>query len=88
MNEQNKKLSGTHPSKMTQQNQIFAVFDELIAGHNSFDWSAVVKAVKATKIPVTNWLKVRGVLQWFINEGTLVRTPSVHVEEYVVQRGN
>lgn len=63
--------------------RIFAVFDKLIAERDSFDWNTVLREVRAAQIPVKNWLKVRAVLQWFINEGIIQRTDSVTEERYI-----
>lgn len=45
------------------------------------DWKVIVTAVEAQMV-IKNWLKVRGVLQWMINQGQVKRFASVHVEEY------
>ncbi|ERJ36193.1 hypothetical protein L810_0726 [Burkholderia sp. AU4i] len=34
------------------------------------------------KMSIRNWLDVRGVLQWGINNGRFKRIPDVHVEAY------
>lgn len=66
--------------------RVFAVFDRLISSNSSFDWHTIMQEVKADKIPVKNWMRVRNVLQGFINRGALVRSSDTRVEEYVVQR--
>lgn len=45
------------------------------------DWQVIVKAIEE-QMAIKNWLKVRGVLQWMINQGQVKRVASVHVEEY------
>ncbi|WP_264165019.1 hypothetical protein [Burkholderia cepacia] len=34
------------------------------------------------KMSIRNWLDVRGVLQWGINNGRFERIPDIHVEAY------
>ena len=46
------------------------------------DWADIVESVKQAKIPVKNWLVVRGVLQWMINEKMVVRIKNIHQEQY------
>tara|TARA_R100001463_G_scaffold124249_1_gene181174 strand:+ start:247 stop:489 length:243 start_codon:yes stop_codon:yes gene_type:complete len=44
-------------------------------------WKTIVATVRA-KHRVKNWMTIRGVLQFFKNEGLLNRTSDLHVEEY------
>ena len=46
------------------------------------EWSDIVESVKSAKIPIKNWLVVRGVLQWMINEQMVVRINNIHKEQY------
>lgn len=46
------------------------------------DWSDIVQSVEQAKIPVKNWLVVRGILQWMINQKMIVRIKNVHCEQY------
>ena len=46
------------------------------------EWSDIVESVKSAKIPIKNWLVVRGVLQWMINEQIVVRINDIHKEQY------
>jgi len=46
------------------------------------EWSDIVDSVTQAKIPVKNWMTVRGVLQWMINEKMIVRIKDVHKEQY------
>jgi len=46
------------------------------------EWADIVESVEQAKIPVKNWLVVRGVLQWMINEKMVVRTKNIHQEKY------
>ena len=59
----------------------------LLAIQSSFknglsDWDDIVNSVNQAKIPVKNWLVVRRVLQWMINEKMVVRIKNVHEEIY------
>jgi hypothetical protein len=47
-------------------------------------WSDIVKSVEDAKIPVKNWMDVRGVLQWMLNEKIIVRIKDVHKEQYSI----
>jgi len=46
------------------------------------DWNDIIQSVNQAKIPVKNWLVVRGVLQWMINEKMVVRIKNIHQEQY------
>jgi len=46
-------------------------------------WEGLVIDIKAKGIKVSNWLSVRGVLQWGIDEGYIVRTSSLIDENYI-----
>lgn len=48
----------------------------------SFNWKDIVHAVEWQNCKVKNWMTIRGILQWYINEGLIERTDDVHVEEY------
>ncbi len=72
----------------TFNNRVFAVFDRLIDNSSSFDWNTIMREVQADKIPVKNWLRVRHVLQWFVDRETLVRSSDIRVEEYIVRKDN
>jgi len=59
----------------------------LVAIQNAFtngmcEWDDIVNSVNQAKIPVKNWLVVRGVLQWMINEKMVVRIKNIHQEQY------
>ena len=49
-------------------------------------WQEIMEAVSAV-VPVKNWMPVRGVLQFLLNQGALVRDPNVHVERYRLVTG-
>lgn len=53
---------------------------EIIEG-SYISWADIVVKVKE-QVSITNWMYVRSVLQDLINDGTVVRKQSVHVEEY------
>jgi len=46
------------------------------------DWANIVQSVEEAKIPVKDWLVVRGVLQWMINNKMVVRIKNIHQEQY------
>jgi len=71
-------------SRMSQK-EMQAVLDviEKTVGRRGAEWKQIVKAVKAEGIEVKNWLDVRGVLQWMINEEMIVREPDIRKERYV-----
>jgi hypothetical protein len=59
----------------------------LLAIQSSFtdgisDWDDIINSVNQAKIPVKNWMDVRGVLQWMINQKMVVRIKNVHEEKY------
>jgi hypothetical protein len=61
----------------------------LIAIQNAFkngmcEWNDIVQSVEQAKIPVKNWMIVRGVLQWMLNEKMVVRIKDVHKEQYTI----
>lgn len=45
-------------------------------------WGDIRDAVKASNARVSNWMTIRGVLQWFIAEGLIKRTCNLRAEEY------
>jgi len=45
-------------------------------------WGDIREAVKASKAQVSDWMTIRGVLQWFIAEGLIKRTSNLRAEEY------
>jgi len=62
-----------------------SIIEGLLDGEVSkLEWRKdFVEPIKATKIRVRNWLNIRGVIQWYINEGYIVRTKDVRKEEWV-----
>lgn len=69
--------------KTTNEN-IFLVLEKTCEGKKKVSWEQIVDAVKESGMVIKNWMKVRNVLQWFINNGRLVRTTDIHVEEYII----
>lgn len=47
-------------------------------------WGQMKESINQAGMKVANWMTVRGVLQFMLNEGILKRTEDVHVEEYEV----
>lgn len=65
---------------------VIAVFERLIRSKASLEWKEIVAAVEAEAIVVANWLNVRGVLQYYVSHGILVRdTTNLRVERYEVR---
>lgn len=56
---------------------------EAVAESDPCPWSKMVEKVKEKQLPVTNWLKVRRVLQYMINHGEIERVNNVRVEHYI-----
>ncbi len=69
--------------KTTNEN-IFLVIDKTCEGKKKVSWEQIVAAVKESGMVIKNWMKVRNVLQWFINNERLVRSSDLHVEEYII----
>ncbi|WP_155631480.1 hypothetical protein [Burkholderia cepacia] len=65
---------------VNQQHECLAILTATI-GENPVHWSEIKTAV-SEKMSIRNWLDVRGVLQWGINNGRFKRIPDVHVEAY------
>lgn len=67
-------------------NNIFTVLSKLAEDNKGkkVAWSQMVQAVNQSGMKIQNWLTVRNVLQFMINEGMVKRTSDVHVEEYDV----
>ena len=70
-------------AKRITDDQIFAEFDTLIEKNTSFNWDDVRVAMRAIGFD-GNWMQVRGCLQWFKDEGVVVRTKDVHNEIFEV----
>jgi len=47
-------------------------------------WQVIVEAVKEAGIKVTNWMDVRSILQFAINEKLIGRRRSTHEERYLI----
>jgi hypothetical protein len=69
--------------KTTNEN-IFLVLDKTCEGKKKVSWEQIVEAVKESGMVIKNWMKVRNVLQWFINHQRLTRTSDLRVEEYII----
>ena len=64
-------------------NNIFDAISSIVKPGSTISWGDIVAAVNAAGMVVPNWLKVRGVLQFMINKGTLTRTADIHNEDYI-----
>ena len=67
------------------QNKTVEFLDQFVESNNSrFTWEELVSEVQDSGAIVKNWLTIRGVLQWFIDEGLIKRNRSdLNVEEYL-----
>ena len=63
---------------------IFLVIERTCEGKKKVSWQEIVADVKATGMVIKNWMKVRNVLQAFVNNQRLSRAKDVMVEEYQV----
>jgi hypothetical protein len=64
-------------------NNIYTVLTNLCVSGNTVSWQEMMNAINDSGMKITNWLKVRGVLQYMIKNKMVARTPDIHVEEYV-----
>ena len=53
-------------------------------GIKKFSWGELKEEVENSKCVVKNWLTIRGVLAYFIDNDTIKRTDDIRVEEYEV----
>jgi hypothetical protein len=69
----------------TTNENIFNVLSKLVEESKGkfLTWSQFVAAINKSGMQITNWLKVRGVLQFMINENMIERRQDIHVEEYL-----
>ena len=66
------------------QNKTVEFIEQFVESNDSkFTWQELVNEIEASGATVKNWLSIRSVLQWFINEGLIERTKDVHSEEYI-----
>ena len=66
------------------QNKAAQFIEQFVESNDSkFTWDQLADEVEASGATVKNWLTIRGVLQWFINEGLIQRTKDLHAEEYI-----
>ena len=67
------------------QNKTIEFIEQFVESNDSeFTWQELVNEVQASGATVKNWLTIRGVLQWFINEGLIKRNRSdLNIEEYI-----
>lgn len=63
-----------------KQRQCLAILTKTITAV-PVDWSDIVKAVEA-EMTIKNWLHVRGVLQYMLNQKQIARVDDVFTERY------
>ena len=68
--------------KATPEN-IYEVLNSVCISGETVSFLQMMDAVNASGMKIKNWLKVRGVLQYMINNNMLSRTSDLHVEEYL-----
>lgn len=67
--------------KATAEN-IYEVLLSMYKANDEISWQQIVDTINKTGMKVTNWLKVRAVLQAFRNQEMLIRSDDVRVEVY------
>lgn len=67
--------------KATPDN-IYEVLKNLCISGKTVSFLQMKDAINDSGMKITNWLKVRGVLQYMINKNMVTRTTDLHVEEY------
>lgn len=68
---------------MTKNEKIYNAIQTALR-NGTCTWGEIVKSVEDAKIPIKNWMVVRGVLQWMLNEKMIVRIKDVHIEQYSI----
>lgn len=67
------------------QNKAFVImFEHCQQNQGSIAWETIVQQIKDAKCRISNWLTVRNILQWFLNENFIKRSSDLRVEEYLV----
>lgn len=63
--------------KRADRERVLKVLFVLFKGNagRTLDWDDIMGAVKADGMKIKNWLDVRGVLQFFMDQGLVVRVP-------------
>ena len=51
-------------------NNIYTVLSDLCVSKNTVSWKQIVNEINNSGMKITNWLKVRGVLQYMIKNKT------------------
>ena len=66
------------------QNVAVDVIEAFVADENAetLSWDKIMNSVKESGAKVKNWLTIRGVLQYFMDENIIKRTENLSVEEY------
>jgi len=66
---------------LTKQTQVLTILHKSITA-TPVDWEALMSAVKS-EVQIKNWLDVRGVLQFLIDQKVVMRIDRADVEQYV-----
>lgn len=67
-----------------QHTAFIVLFEYCSKNKGNFEWREIVDTLTNKKCRVKNWLKVRNILQFFINEDFIKRTNDLRVEQYKV----
>lgn len=65
------------------QEKIYNAIADLANNQETVLWSEIMEAV-GSKIKVKNWMEVRGILKFAVDEKELVRTNDLSIEQYKV----
>ena len=68
--------------KVTTDN-IYTVLKSNLVPGKVISWTDMMVIVQAHGMKVKNWMQVRGVLQFMLNEQMLSRTDNLYKEEYL-----
>ena len=66
---------------LSREEIIYEAIDATVQD-NGAKWEEIVEAIISTGLEIKNWMEVRGVLQYLLDEGEIARTDSVFKEIY------
>jgi hypothetical protein len=67
--------------KAADQHRVLEILDKVIPVEGNIEWKSIVKSVSA-EMKITNWMDVRGILQYMISNKIIKRHPDVTIEAY------
>ena len=68
---------------MTRNEKIFNAIKKAVS-NGVCEWGDIMQSVNEEKITIKNWMVVRGILQWMLDEKMIVRVADVHKEQYTL----